>query len=105
MRRGTHHHKEVAMTTMKELNSLYREDQEVLDIVTSMDIELVLQREFKILKKDFAPGEWNAMIARCAQRIKRQTMYKALAKLVWDDMIEAIGTLGDMNIIRDRNRS
>lgn len=92
------------MTTMKELNSLYREDQEVLDIVTSMDIELVLQREFKILKKDFAPGEWNAMIARCAQRIKRQTMYKALAKLVWDDMVEWIGTSGNLETMTKRNR-
>ena len=93
------------MTTVGKLNKLYTEDQEVLDIVTSMDIELVLQREFKILKKDFAPGEWQTMIARCSQRIKRQTMYSSLAKLIWDDMIESIGTLGDVNIIRDRNRT
>ena len=92
------------MTTVGKLNKLYKEDQEVLDIVTSMDIELVLQREFKILKKDFAPGEWAAMITRCAQRIRRQTMYSALAKLVWDDLVESIGTSGNLETMAKRNQ-
>ncbi|MFH0753077.1 MAG: hypothetical protein V2A70_00755 [Candidatus Omnitrophota bacterium] len=87
-----------------ELSKFYKDDQEVLDIVTGMDIERILMKEFKIVKSDFAPGEWKAMINRCSQRIKRQTMYHRLAALVQDDIIESIGTSGNLDVLTERNR-
>jgi hypothetical protein len=101
---GCRKSKEGTMPTFAELTKLYKADQEVLDIVTGMDIERVLMNEFKIQKDDFAPGEWSAMITRCAQRIRRQTMYPCLVKLVLDDLIESIGTSGNVETVAARNR-
>jgi hypothetical protein len=90
--------------TVREICKLYKEDQEVLDIVTGMDIERILNKEFKLRRDDFAPGEWTALLNRCAQRIRRQTMYVRMVKLVQDDLIESNATSGNLETLAQRNR-